>query len=459
MFEHTKKMFFCFLIVLLVFPGLGCKGLSTEQQQAIRPVTLDYWTVYNDVTQLQTLAGEYKKVRPYVTINIRQVRFEEFEDLFVNALADDVAPDIISIPAEEVKKYQTRLSPMPSSVVVSRVYEQGTYQKETVVEQYSEIMPTVREIQNNFVATVSDDAIINGKVYGLPISFDTLALYYNRSLLDLSGVPQPPTTWIEFMDAVKQSTRIDANGNVIQSGVALGTSSNISNAPDMLALLMMQNRLGVAHGSSVDFARGVDKITSNHPAIEALRFYTDFARSEKEVYSWNNTLEKSLDSFVRGKSVFYFGYARENITIQSRAKSLNIEILPVPQLNPSTPANVASYWVESVVEKSAYKDLAWDFVRFITTERNIRTYTGATKLPSPLRAHVTPYADDEAMAPFMSQVLFAKTWYNGRDVTVANETMANLVEDYLKPYTDGQKPLERDAKLLTYAARIIQQTK
>jgi ABC-type glycerol-3-phosphate transport system substrate-binding protein len=445
-------------MIIFLFAGVGCKGLSETEQQAIRPVTLDYWTVYNDVGQLRALAAEYKKIRPYVTVRVRQIRFDEMEDRFVNALADDVAPDIFSIPVQEIGKYQPRLSSMPSSVKVARVYEKGTYQKETVVEQYSEAMPTIRNIEDNYVATVVDDVVIGNKVYGLPLSLDTMVIYYNRELLDLSGIAEPPTTWIEFMDAVKQSTRIDADGNIIQSGVAMGTAENISNAPDILALLMMQNRLNVAHGGAVDFARGVDKLTNTHPAVQSLRFYTDFANKEKEVYSWNNTLEDSLDSFVRGKSVFYFGFARDYSRIRSLARSMNVEILQVPQLNPTTPANVASYWVESVVAKSSYKDLAWDFVRFISTERSIRNYTRGAKLPSPLRVHVKLYEDDEFLGPFMSQVLYARTWYNGGDASVANRAMAGLIESYLLPPRAKEKLLERDARILTYASRLIQQT-
>ncbi|MFH1749746.1 MAG: extracellular solute-binding protein [bacterium] len=413
--------------------------------------------MYNDIGELKKFAAEYSKIRPYVTVNIRQIRYEELEERFVNALADDVAPDIISVPVRELPKYQGRISSMPSSVQVSNVYIKGSYSKETVVEQITQPMPTVRSIQSAFIQTVSDDIVISNKVYGLPLAIDTLAIYYNKNLLDLSGIPQHPTTWVEFLDAVEKTTRFDVNGNIVQSGVALGTANNINNAPDILAMLLMQNRVDVTKNGRVMFASGMDKPNKSHPTFEALRFYTDFARPTKQVYSWDEKQEDALDSFLRGKSVFYFGFARDYKKIQSRASQLNLEVIPIPQLNPSYPANVANYWVESVVKKSKHHDVAWDFVRFMTTERNIRTYTKNANLPSPVRSHLKLYSDDPILGSFASQVLFAKNWFKGEDIVSANEAMANMIERYLAPYNSGEDTLERDSNIVTHAARVIQQ--
>ena len=51
---------FLFAIMFLLTTGFGCKGLSSQQQQAVRPVALEYWTVYNDVDMLKKFAAEYK---------------------------------------------------------------------------------------------------------------------------------------------------------------------------------------------------------------------------------------------------------------------------------------------------------------------------------------------------------------------------------------------------------------
>ncbi|MCB9798646.1 extracellular solute-binding protein [Candidatus Nomurabacteria bacterium] len=450
---------FSLLATVLLTGGLGCKGLSADEQAAIQPISLTYWTVYGDIDELRALAAEYSQLRTYVTVNIRQIRYDELEERLLTALADDVPPDIISIPAESIPQYLKWLEPMPRQVSVSNVYTKGTYAKETVVERVVQPMPTLREIESTFVQAVVDDAVIGNQVYGLPLSLDTLALYYNKNLLDLSGIPTPPRTWDDFQKAVEQIVRYDVNGNVTQVGVGLGTGSNVNNAADILALLMLQNGVEPIKGNRVAFHAGMEKnVSQNHKTFESLRFYTQFSDKTKKAYTWNEKQEQALDAFVRGKSAFYIGYARDFAQMSRRAQALNLEVIPLPQLNPNRPTNVTSYWVESVVEKSNKGNHAWDFVRFMTTERNIRKYVESTRLPSPVRTHVTLFQDDEVLGPFAQQVLFAKTWYSGRDADRAKRAFADLIEAYRLPGATDKKKLENDVNAVNYAAQIIQQT-
>src|SRR5690606_11999145 len=117
----------------LITTGLGCKGLSQEEQASIQPITLTYWTVFNNVEQLRQFATAYKQIRPYVTVDIRQVRYEEFDTLFTNALADDIGPDIVSTHVHWLRAYEPRLDPMPPSVQVSDVTVKGGQFSEEIV--------------------------------------------------------------------------------------------------------------------------------------------------------------------------------------------------------------------------------------------------------------------------------------------------------------------------------------
>ena len=117
--RHLLTIFLFTALVSVL--GFGCKGLSEEEQASIRPVTLNYWTVFHDVAELQKFADAYKRIRPYVTINIRQIRHSEFDDLFTNALADDIGPDIVSTHVHTLRQYEPRLSPMPAAVNVADV--------------------------------------------------------------------------------------------------------------------------------------------------------------------------------------------------------------------------------------------------------------------------------------------------------------------------------------------------
>lgn len=445
-------------ILTLLTTGLGCKGISQEQAAAIRPVSLNYWTVFNDTGELNRLAAEYQRIRPYVRVNIRQVRYEELEDLFVNALADDVGPDILSVPAKDLPRFAPRLSEMPRSVNVSNIYVKGKYFKETVVETEQNALPSLNAIKSNYISTVIEDVLVDGAAYGLPLAVDTMAVYYNTDLLDKAGIATPPTSWEEFLEAVKKSTKFAPNGSIAQSGVALGTGRNIHNSADLLSLLIMQNGVPLIDRGAVVFANGLEGGVQNHPTFQALQFYTDFARENKEVYSWNTLQDDALSAFTSGRSVFYFGYAFDINRIRANAPQMNVATIPMFQLNPGSPANVADYWVETVVKKSTHKNEAWDFIRFISQPGNIEAYTQTTGQPSPLRTHIQLQQENPILAPFSAQILNARSWYRGENSVAAKEALEELIEAFLEPYPEEIEPDQRDADLLLNTARRIQQT-
>lgn len=446
------------LCAILVFGGLGCKGLSQAEQANVRPASIEYWTVFNDLATLRQFASQYTAAKPHISINIRQIRPEEFEERLVNALADDLGPDIISIHAKDIGKYVPRLDAMPRSTVSANVFVKGQYVKETVIQQERHTLPSATNIRQNYVGAVAEDVIRGASIYGLPLAIDALALYYNKDLLDKAGIPTPPSTWGEFTEAVKTATKVDALDNVLQSGVALGTANNISNAPDILALLMMQNNVRVTQTGIVGFTQGLESGVEESPAGQALRFYTDFARPTRDTYSWQSTQPEAFDAFVRGQSVFYIGYAYDFERIKAQAPQMNLAVVELPQLNSEQPSNVANYWVESVLKKSDAKEAAWDFIYFMTTAENTEKYSQAVGIPSPLRVHVASQIENPVLAPFASQILTARTWYQGNNSTVAEQVMTDLIEGYLRPYPEGLAPEKRDGDLIIRAARTMQQT-
>ena len=70
----------------------------------------------------------------------------------------------------------------------------------------------MRELRETFVDTAVADSVINNKIFGLPLSFDSLLLYYNRDLLNVADIPTPPLTWSEFSEAVTRLTKLDKQG-------------------------------------------------------------------------------------------------------------------------------------------------------------------------------------------------------------------------------------------------------
>ena len=444
--------------IVLLTTGLGCKGLSKEEKRAIRPVTLQYWTVFGNTEELNARANAYMRRHPFVRIAIRKVQYSEFENLFINALADDVGPDIISVNIRDLQKYAPRLSTMPPATRVATTYIKGQYAQERVVNFETNLLPSKNFIRGNYITSVANNIILNDDVYGLPLSVDTMALFYNKDLLDQSGIPLPPNTWTEFAEQSTQATRQDAQGNIVQAGSTMGAGQSIENSPDILMLLLMQNGITPIQGGRVRFSEEIRETNMEHPLFLTLRFYTDFANDTKEVHTWDQSLSSALDAFTSNRAVFYPGFSYELATIKARAPQMNLGIAPMPQLTPQRPVNIANFFIESVVKKSKNQIYAWDFIRFLNTSTNLLTYNTANESLSPLRAHVQTQKENPLLEPFVSQILYAKNWYSGSNISATQTAIRDLIDKFPEPAATPNQKLKKDQTLIQNTAKKIQQT-
>jgi multiple sugar transport system substrate-binding protein len=401
---------------------------------ASKPITLEYWRVFDGQDAFSDILAQYKALHPYITINYRQLRYEEYEAELLNAFAEDRAPDIFSIPNTWVGKYQSKIVPMP--VTTDMVYQvsSGTIKKEIVSQIQTHKSLTLKDLKNNFVDAVYNDVVIGGSIYGLPLYLDTMAMYYNRDLFNNSGLVNVPKYWnIEFQQDVKLLSKQDLNGNLIQSGIALGSSNNIDRFSDIISVLMMQNGTQMLNsdGTQVAFQlipQGASQDISYNPGVAALRFYLDFSNPGKEVYSWNSSSTNAVEAFASGNLAMMLGYSYQLPIIKSKAPKLNFDVAPLPQIEGSnSPVNFANYFVEVVAKKSQHQNEAWDFVQFMTSADQAKTYLEKTKKPSALRSLVVTQREDSEIGIFADQALTARTWYKGYNALLIDSVFAEMI--------------------------------
>lgn len=441
MIKKIKLIFLTLIIILL--PGFGLKCQSKQVQEAVKPVTLNYWRVYDGSDAFDEIISKYNQMHPNITVKYRKLSYDEYEKELLDALAEDRGPDILSIHNTWIKKYQSKIAPMPESITLGYSVTTGTIKKEVTTELRATKSLSLKKIKDDFVDTVYNDVVINDKdektgkykdtVYGLPLSVDTLALYYNKDLLNEAGIVEPPMYWDkELQQDVKKLTKQDAKGQIIQPGIALGGSDNISRFSDILSVLMMQNgAVMMDGGGNVTFQQIPAALSGQNynPGMEALRFYADFANPAKEVYCWNKNLDNSIDMFIRGNLALLLGYAYQLPQIRSLGAKLNFSIAKLPQIKGNPQVNFANYWVETVSKKSKHIPEAWDFVQFAANADNVKSYLDKTKKPAALRSLVTAQFEDFDISVFAQQVLTAKSWYRGKDATSAEALMGKMIDE------------------------------
>lgn len=452
--------FFIVLASFLVLAGLGCKGPSKDEMAATRPVVLEYWTVFDDVDALQAQIDKWRADRSYLTVNLKQLRIDELYPRLLEALSEDKGPDIISIRNRWMRFYKPKLAAMPASVPDTTVrVEKTTLGTQTVINTVNQLLPTVNQIEKEYVQSVKSDVVIDNSIYGLPLSLDTLALYYNKDLLDKAGIAEPPKNWEEFQAAVKKLAKFNkTTGKILQYGAALGTGNNIPGFEDILYILFKQSNLEFVGKTGFAAFNAKSSSGSTPPGLAVMNFYTDFADDTRDTYTWNQEADNALDKFVNGSLAFFFGYSYHAPVIKARAPQLNVEVLPMLQLNPEQPVNAANYWVQSVLDKSKHKNEAWALVNFLTHSKANKDYLDQAARPSALRAYISGQLENIALFPFASQVLVAGSWYKGKDYDTAVKALGDMAHEWLLPSPQAGQELQWKQEVLNRAAAKFNQT-
>lgn len=454
---NPKKIALFLILTLIIVSGFSCT--KSANNAPAKPVKLTVWGVYEEDGNLQTLFNAFKKIHPSVSFEYRKFEIGEYEKQLVDAWVEDRGPDIYFLPNNWIGAYINRITPKPDTVKLP--YQQvkstgiGSFQKTDIYNfTRQEDTISINDINKNFPSVVSDDVIIKDKVYGLPLSLETMAMFYNKKLLDNANIPTPPESWEEFTGDVKRITLLDdKKEKFIQSGTALGATKNITNSADILMLLMQQNGVNVAENKKfISFGEN-DQIKNK--ALAAIQFYTDFANPIKEVYSWSDNEENSLDAFINGKVGFYFGYPY-NIP-QIEKNNLDYGITKMPQIDPMLqPTNFADYWVMTVSHKTNNIDLAWGFIDFATKKENVKMYLDKTKKPTALRSLIESQKKDPIISPFAQQILSAKSWYRGTRSDLAEKYIKAMIETFRTQTLDIGK---QRALLQSTATKINQDIK
>jgi ABC-type glycerol-3-phosphate transport system substrate-binding protein len=425
---NKSKLKILTIVIILcsfVFSGAMCGKTKPPTEAKIKLV---YWKVFDNKDVFNPIIEAFKEENPNVDIVYEKKDLSTYKQDIVNALAANAGPDIISIKNDWMPFFADKVQPLDEKGMINQNY----------------IMDT-KTFKNTFAPVAADDLIINNKIYGMPLSIDTLVLYYNNEIFYEAEIDNPPATWKEFVTTVKKIKKIG------KRAVALGTVSNINNAPDIIYLLMLQRfQASKADLINADKQRAIFNLPVAgptgrpvYPGKDAIKFYTSFANPNESVYTWNDKNPQAIDAFAQGKVAMIFDYSWQQSYIEKINPDLNYEIAPVPQISKiDEPVNYASYWAETVTKDCRYPDIAWNFINFIATKQ-INSYLQATKKPSPILEDIKTSSD-----PYEYQSATAKNWYK-KEPEKVDAIFRQLIKNIINYNQPIQRSLDRAAADVT----------
>jgi len=290
------------------------------------PVTLTYaiWD-QNQQPAMQKIADAFHKEHSNVTVKIQLTPNKEYWTKLQTSVSGGSGPDVFWMNGPHIQLYASNgvLAPLDDQKIDAAAYPKS------LVDLYT----------------------YDGKLYGAPKDFDTIAVWYNKALFDAAGVAYPKVgwTWADMQaDAAKLTDKVKGTYGIAAS--QYGQENYYDSIPQA--------------GGSVISADHKKTGYSSPEALKGIQFWLDFIKAGTSPTAQQMTDTAPEDMFLSGKVAMLqtgswaaVGYAG-NTDI---ADKVNVAPLPAgPAGNQSVIhglSNVAN-------AKSAHVDAAKQFAAF-----------------------------------------------------------------------------------------------
>ncbi len=414
------------VIVLVLILAFVVWKLVLPKMSKNKEITLTWWGLWEDSATIAPLISEYEQQNPNVKINYVKQSHQDYRERLTNALAKGTGPDIFRFHNTWVPMFKGELDSVPASVMSAAEYAEGYY------------------------SIISSDLANETGLAGIPLGYDALTLYINEDIFKQAD-KSIPTTWDDLRQLAIELTTKDERGTITQAGVALGRTENVDHWPEILGLMMLQN--------GANPAKPTDK-----RAEDALTYFTIFSSVDGV---WDETLPASTVSFAAGKLAMYIGPTWRSFEISQQNPAINYITVSLPQLPKDSPnqpdISYATYWAEGVWTRSPNKEVAWDFMNFISSKESLeKIYQNASKTrmfgePYPRIDMAELLVEHPIASSVIAQAPDAQSWYLASRTfdgpTGINTQIANYYKDAINAVNLGERS---DKALVTVAAGVAQ---
>lgn len=424
-----KQIIIMGAVVLIVIGGFVVFYLNIRQNAGnSAALNLTVWGTdapkgFDDMISAYTGPGSGTSM----TVKYTQLDPANYQTQILSALVAGTGPDIFEIGNRDLPQWKSVLTPVPAAYATSF---------------------NLTTLQNDFPTVVGQDFVSGGQIYALPLSIDTLAMIYNKDLIDSAGIATLPKTWTDFNNDIPKLRVINGTGQLIQAAAALGGSATtITDAPDIIFLMMLQSgtQMVSSDGSSVAFAStvaGADSATG----VNAFNFYLSFANATSLNYAWSDSMGTAIDSFAQGKTAVIFNYSSALADIKAKSPFISFGVAPVPQAAPQegnapVAVNYAKYNGLAVNRNSVNAAAAWSFIINLTTSpTSEKIYTTDAGTPPALRTAIANAATDPTMSVFAAQALTARSWYEANSAKI-DGALGTAIKNVLAGSADSTSAL------------------
>jgi ABC-type glycerol-3-phosphate transport system substrate-binding protein len=381
------------LVLTAVFAVALVLGVAifalTKTGSSSQTANLVVWGTISDAAWQEGYDGSSVGGDKNLTVTYVEKEPTTFDADFVEALANGEGPDVVILREDSLYKHRNKLFVIP-------------------YDNFS-----LRDFKDRFIEEGELFLSPEG-VLAFPFVLDPMVMYWNRDMFSNNGIAEPPKYWEEISGLVGTITKKDTNANITQSTIAMGGWQNITNAKEVLAMLMLQAGTPITSRGTSGSVTSVLNSQFNYPVTpshSAVSFYTQFSNPTSPNYTWNRSLSSSLNLFLSGNLALYIGFASELFSIQDKNSNLNFDVTSVPQIKDVAKKTVFGHmYALAITKQSKQINAAFVLLNAMTEQASLKALETVTTLPPVRRDLVANKPTDAFRKVFYDAALLSRSW-------------------------------------------------
>ncbi len=307
-------------------------------------IHIQYWFLTGQKEQTPFTVQKFNSMQDSIVVEPVAIPWTEHEKKVLTAILSGNPPDVMT-QISPLPQWASRMALFPIDELITRDHFDTTV----------------------FFPALWQEMKWQGRIFGLPSSTASYALFYNKRLFRAAGLDpeRPPKTWDQVQQYARKLVRYDAQGNITQMGY-IPEYGTLPGHGDLPTAIVQAWQLGAKFLSE----DGTRVSLTGTPVVQALewvvRFYDDY------------DLQK-VTAFIAG-----FGYADQHAFVSGKVAMMMLShnyldfverygpdmeygVAIIPSFPGKPSASSSGSWWLGIPRGAKHPQAAWEFMKFVTS--------------------------------------------------------------------------------------------